>query len=280
MRSRLAAKARRRGLRQVVLWVSIIGCASLSAENSDIHVYSWTGAKGAIDELIEHYEQHTGLGIDFRLIEPTRYGSNSEESQIYNNEVAIFLLPPQTENRFLDAGWIDYFPAEKMYEQLNADLYKNAREGMLYQGGIPSLKQFATTTALPLVDVQRYRELELELGLDLAGLPADWHSLYEQMNELENAGYKDIFLPHCFDGVFGPAWGFVAEVLNRGGHIVDPATHSVVMDERAGPAFDTLSDWRLAIESGAAGASSVDMSYPEYVSAFHSGKYAVNPQAT
>lgn len=276
MTSKLTKKGKNRwSIALLIFSISGCFCTSLAAEDQGIKVYGWSGAKGAVDELIEHYEVSTGQSIEFSLIDTKHYMSDVEESQIYGGDIDIYSFPPSEAIRFLNAGWMGYLPSDTVYEQLNADLYENVREGMLHEDRILGLNQFASAMVLPLVDDQRYQEI----GLDSNALPADWGSLYEQVNERARAGHTNIYLPHWFDGVFGLTWGFIAEVLNRGGHIIDPELHSVVMAEREGPAFDTLSDWRQAIETGAADLSALDMSYPEYVSAFRSGKYAISPQA-
>lgn len=245
------------------------------ASNKPIQLYGWNFGQIYVEHMLETYEAETGQAIDFTLIDSEFYTKNIEELLIYDNDIDVFHTPPNVAIRFIDAGWVELQSTHSISAELAENLYDNVRSGMEYNGQLLGINHFATVIGLPLVDLEKYNSL----GLGKKDFPENWDGLYDQVDMLAEKGHQAFYLPRWFDGWSGIPWSFIAEVLNRGGHIIDPDTQSVSMEIDRGPAFETLTDWRRLMNSGAVPVHVVDMGYYDYVTAFQSGDFAMSPQS-
>ena len=84
------------------------------------------------------------------------------------------------------------------------------------------------------------KDLVAKWGLTV---PKTWAQFRKFGEALKEKGVATPILPHWFGEYFGISWGFVFEVMNRGGEVADAATHEpkLTLD---GPAGKTLEAWK------------------------------------
>ncbi|MBV9246168.1 MAG: hypothetical protein JO366_15290 [Methylobacteriaceae bacterium] len=95
--------------------------------------------------------------------------------------------------------------------------------------------------------------------------------------KLRDKGIKQPFLPHWFGEYYGISWGFVFEVMNRGGTVADPDTHAPTLTAD-GPAGQTLTAWKKIWKDGFVPEELLSYNEASYIGAFRSGRYVISPQ--
>ncbi len=255
--------------------VAVILLQSLPLRASEpLALYGWAIGKPIIDQLVPEFKRHTDLDVVYHVI-ANPYRDNIEQELIYNKSIDVMGLFSPSTSRVNQAQWaldLSQYPelvavAEGHYEHLRGAVYV---EDKLIGLGVA-----AAIYAVPVIDVERYKAL----GLEPSELPTNWDDLYDQIVTAAGRGHQNFFLPAWFNDKFGLATSFIAEVMNRGGHLVDPVTASVSMAVDHGAAFETLQDWRRVWTSGAIPPEVLDLDYISNIEAFSQGDYAVGVQA-
>lgn len=239
-----------------------------------IELYVWRGAQAALEEVIPHFTTFSGIEIEITGL-GTPYPENIEQELIYNDEVdAVGLFSPSSV-RFSKADWIIDLSDNSAIEAAAQQHYPHLRQALYDDKKLIGLGLASALYALPIIDLESYAEL----GLSREDFPKDWDALYEQVDELAKIGHRDFFFPAWFDHHYGLAGTFIAEVMNRGGTIVDPNTQRASMPVDSGPAFDVLQDWRRAWLSGAIPKHVLELNYFTNMQGFIKGSYAIGVQS-
>jgi len=168
-------------------------------------------------------------------------------------------------------------PAETLsnIDAIKDDLYDNIEEAWTYKGQLMGLSYFVSTRGVMHVNLEKYEEL----GYTDEDFPATWDELYDQLYEMREMGEEQPYLPHWISEWYGISWGFVFEVLNRGGRLADPETHEPVLDTSEGsPGWATLEDWKRIWNDGLVPEEVLTYNESAYIDAYASGRYVFSPQ--
>lgn len=252
-----------------VMAIALLACVSIPVAHTDtLHVHDRIIGKPLFDKFAPAFERETGFKLRFHVLEFPVY-EHAEDSLIYGEPIDMVALYPTLVVRFAEAGWIRSLEQSGDFDLAEEKMYESARVPIQHKGEIYAASQFSAGLAVPLVDMDRLDAL----GMTRADFANSWSELNRQVVDLAEAGHKGLYFPFWFDEGIGLSIAFIAEVLNRGGHVVEPDLHTVAMSPGRGPAFDTLSDWRELVTSGAVDMSVMGMTFREAIASFAVGEH-------
>lgn len=234
-----------------------------------LHIHDRVFGKSVFDKFAPEFERITGYELQFHALE-FPVSEDAEQSLIYGEAIDMVAMYPSIVARLADAGWLEIIDDEPGLAIFEERLYPNAARAIRRNGELYGGSQFTAGLVVPLADLDRLEQL----GLAQEVLPSNWPELNQRMIELAEAGHKAIYFPFWFDEGIGLSVAFIAEVWNRGGAVVDPLSFMATMQPDNGPAFDTLTDWRRLMQSGAVDKRVLDMNYAESLRAFATGDHA------
>lgn len=247
----------------------VLGCQfSNVALAGTLHIYDRAYGRKLFEKFAPSFEKATGYDLEFHVLEFPVY-EDAEESLIYGDSIDMVAMYPTLISRFVEAGWITSLEREHDFDLAVEHMYASAKAPLQHRGEIFAGSQISAGLVVPLVDMS---VLEAR-GMTRADLPSGWSELNHQVIEMAEAGQKGSYFPFWFDEGIGLSVGFIAEVLNRGGYVVDPDLHTVSMAIDSGPAFDTLTEWREMVNSGAVDMRVMDMNFFDAVKSFSSGNH-------
>jgi len=222
---------------------------------------------------VNRYNSTNDGKVDYQTITGD-YPALMEKALIAKDNLDVIYGNPPTLVRFVEAGWVA--PADDLpnADEAKADLYDNVRAIWTYKGKLLGLSYFLATRGV--IAVNRIRQEELGIADDQ--LPKTWDEFYAQLDALTAKGHKDLYLPHWFNEYYGLSWEFYAEVINRGGSIVDPATRAPVVSVD-GPAGKVLAAWKKAWKAGQIPEEVLSYTEANLVDGFASGRYLYSGQA-
>lgn len=240
----------------------VFGLSSASAED-DLRLYDWPFGVDVFKSQEVVLEKAIGRGIEFRLV-PFPIAENTEEAFVYDEKIDVVGMFSSSVPRLREAGWIENLSAHEELSNAVDKMYKNVAKAVRFDDDIYGIGQVFVGLNVPFVDMDVYQSL----GFTREDFPKDWAGLTDQMVLIADKHLKNFYLPYWFDRPSGLPTGFLIEVVNRGGNLINPEGGGVYMQELAGPAFDTLVDWRRLMNAGAVDTSVLTMSYPEFKEAF------------
>ena len=246
------------------------------APTSDETVYfrGWQYKTDIVQDNVDRYNSELGGNVDYATVTGD-YPAIMETNLIAGAELDILYANPSQAARYFDGGWV--MTAENLpnIDEIKADMYPNILEAWTYKGELTGLSYFVSTRGVMHVNLEKYEEL----GFTDDDFPATWEALYDQLYEMRERGLDQPFLPHWINEWYGISWGFVFEVMNRGGEIADPDTHQPVMDTAEGsPAWATLADWKRIWNDGLVPEEVLTYNESAYIDAYASGRYVFSPQ--
>ena len=272
-----------RKIGMLLLAASILPGLALANENlaptSDETVFmrGWAYKPNIVQENVDKYNAELGGNVDYATITGD-YPSIIENRLIAGEPIDFFYSNPFIAYRMNGGGYamtVDEALPD-MIDEIKAEMYPNILEAWSNSDGeLLGLSYFVSDRGVIHVNMKMLRDA----GIPEEDWPTTWDELYDLMHVLKNEhGIETPFLPHWFNEYYGIGWGFTFEVLNRGGQFADPETHQPVLSTTEGAAYETLKDWKEAINSGLVPESVLSMRESDYVEAWTSGKYAMSPQ--
>ncbi|WP_027133778.1 ABC transporter substrate-binding protein [Geminicoccus roseus] len=239
-----------------------------------VFMRGWQFRTDVVQSNVERYNQELGGHVDYATVTGD-YPALMEQNLMANAELDMLYANPSSAARYFDAGWIVPMDELPNYEQIKADMLPNLLDAWSYKGKQLGLSYFASTRGTIVVNLKAYEEA----GMSPADYPKNWDELYDQIYALQEKGVERPFLPHWFNEWFGISWGFVLEVMNRGGTIADPETHEpTITTDEDGPYYKTLAAWKKLWNSGMVPEEVFTYNEAGYIDAFASGRYIFSPQ--
>lgn len=246
------------------------------APTSDETVYfrGWQYKTDIVQDNVDRYNNELGGNVDYATVTGD-YPAIMETNLIAGAELDILYANPSQAARYYDGGWVMTAESLPNIDEIKADMYPNILEAWTYKGELTGLSYFVSTRGVMHVNLEQY----YELGYTDDDFPATWDELYDQVYEMRDKGLEQPLLPHWINEWYGISWGFVFEVMNRGGEIADPETHQPVMDTAEGsPAWATLEDWKRIWNDGLVPEEVLTYNESAYIDAYASGRYVFSPQ--
>lgn len=239
-----------------------------------VYMRGWQFRTDVVQSNVARYNDTLGGKVDYATVTGD-YPALMEQNLMAGAELDMLYANPSSACRYYDAGWT--LPADELpnYEEIKADMLPNLLDAWSYKGKQMGLSYFASTRGTIVVNLKAYEEA----GYSPENYPKNWDELYDQIFELHEKGVAQPFLPHWFGEWYGISWGFVLEVLNRGGTIADPETHQPnITTEEDGPYYKTLAAWKKLWDSGMVPEEVFTYTEAGYIDAFASGRYIFSPQ--
>lgn len=241
---------------------------------SDETVYfrGWQFRTDVVQSNVDAYNKAFSGKVNYATVTGD-YPAVMEKALIANEQLDVLYANPSSAVRYSGGGWV--LPASELPngQEIMDGMYPNIREAWSVDGKLLGLSYFVTTRGALHVFTKPF----LEAGFTEDQLPTTWDALYETVYALQEKGVATPILPHWFGEYFGISWGFVFEVMNRGGEVADPATHEpkLTLD---GPAGKTLEAWKKLWKSGLVPEEVFSYNEAGYIDAFRSGRYVFSPQ--
>jgi multiple sugar transport system substrate-binding protein len=262
------------------LTLTLLGTAGVQAQDlaptsgETVYFRGWQYKTDIVQDNVDRYNRELGGNVDYATVTGD-YPAIMETNLIAGAELDILYANPSQAARYFDGGWV--LTAENLpnIDEIKADMYPNILEAWTYKGELTGLSYFVSTRGVMHVNLEKY----YELGFTDEDFPATWDELYDQVYEMRDKGLEQPLLPHWLSEWYGISWGFVFEVMNRGGEIADPETHQPVLDTAEGsPAWATLEDWKRIWNDGLVPEEVLTYNESAYIDAFASGRYVFSPQ--
>ncbi|HRY24584.1 MAG: extracellular solute-binding protein [Geminicoccaceae bacterium] len=234
----------------------------------------WQYKTDIVQSNVDRYNSELDGKVDYATVTGD-YPAIMETNLIAGAELDILYANPSQAARYYDGGWV--LPAESLpnIDEIKADMYPNILDAWTYKGELTGLSYFVSTRGVMHVNLKQYGEL----GYTDADFPATWDELYDQLYEIRDKGVEQPYLPHWLSEWYGISWGFVFEVMNRGGDFADPETHQPTLDtSEGGPAWATLEDWKRIFNDGLVPEEVLTYNESAYIDAYASGRYVFSPQ--
>lgn len=246
------------------------------APTTDETVYfrGWQYKTDIVQDNVRRYNEELGGNVDYATVTGD-YPAIMEKNLIAGAELDVLYGNPSQAARYFDGGWIR--PAEELpiIGEIKENMYPNILEAWTYKGQLMGLSYFVSTRGVMHVNLKKYGEL----GYTDEDFPKTWDELYDQLYEIREKGEGQPFLPHWINEWYGISWGFVFEVMNRGGRLADPETHEPTLDASEGsPAYATLEDWKRIWNDGLVPEEVLTYNESAYIDAYASGRYVFSPQ--
>ena len=243
-----------------------------AASGETVYFRGWQFRTDVVQSNVDAYNERLGGNVDYATVTGD-YPSIMETTLIANGDLDVLYANPSSAVRYMGGGWV--MPASDLPngQEIADSMYDNIREAWSVDGQLLGLSYFVSVRGTLLVNLQ---------GMDEAGfgdepLPQTWDELYETIYALHEAGVDTPYLPHWFAEWFGISWGFVFEVMNRGGQLADADTHAPAMTVD-GPAGQTLQAWKRLWNSGLVPEEVLSYNEAAYIDAYRSGRYIFSPQ--
>jgi len=262
------------------LTLALLAAATAQAQDlaptSDETVYfrGWQYKTDIVQDNVDRYNNELGGNVDYATVTGD-YPAIMETNLIAGAELDILYANPSQAARYYDGGWVMTAESLPNIDAIKADMYPNILEAWTYKGELTGLSYFVSTRGVMHVNLEKY----YELGYTDDDFPATWDELYDQVYEMRDKGLDQPLLPHWINEWYGISWGFIFEVMNRGGEIADPETHQPVMDTAEGsPAWATLEDWKRVWNDNLVPEEVLTYNESAYIDAYASGRYVFSPQ--
>jgi ABC-type glycerol-3-phosphate transport system substrate-binding protein len=232
----------------------------------------WQFRTDVVQGNVDLYNSTFKGNVDYATVTGD-YPAVMEKSLIANEKLDVLYANPSSAVRYNGGGWV--LPASELPngQEIADSMYPNIREAWSVDGKLLGLSYFITTRGCVHVFTKPY----LAAGFTEEQLPKNWDALYDTVYALKEKGVANPILPHWFGEYFGISWGFVFEVMNRGGEVADAVTHEprLTLD---GPAGKTLEAWKKLWKSGLVPEEVFSYNEAGYIDAFRSGRYVFSPQ--
>ncbi|MGE3831945.1 MAG: ABC transporter substrate-binding protein [Parvibaculaceae bacterium] len=237
-----------------------------------VYFRGWQFRTDVVQNNVDNYNKTFDGKVDYATVTGA-YPAVMEKALIANEQLDVLYANPSSAVRYNGGGWV--LPASELPngQEIADGMYPNIREAWSVDGKLLGLSYFVTTRGAIHVFTKPY----LAAGFTEDQLPTTWDALYDTVYALHEKGVATPFLPHWFGEYFGISWGFVLEVMNRGGEVADPVTHkpTLTLD---GPAGKTLAAWKKLWKSGLVPEEVFSYNEAGYIDAFRSGRYVFSPQ--
>lgn len=245
----------------------------LPTTSETVYFRGWQYRTDVVQENIQRYNEALNGNVDYATVTGD-YPTLMETMLIAGESLDIIYANPSSAVRYYEGGWL--LPASELpnAEEIEADMFPNIREAWTHKGNLLGLSYFVTTRGVIHVNTEKYAAA----GKSEADYPESWDQLVDQVLALSEAGVETPFLPHWFNEFHGISWGFLFEVMNRGGQVADPETHRPTLATTEGAGFETLSDWKRLWNAKIVPEEVLTMNEAAYLKAFSSGRYVFSPQ--
>ena len=243
-----------------------------AASGEPIYFRGWQFRTDVVQGNVELYNKDLAGKVDYATVTGD-YPSIMEKSLIAKAELDVLYANPSSAVRYYEGGWL--MPASDLPngKEIVDGMYPNIREAWSYKGKLLGLSYFVSTRGIMVVNLEKYNAA----GFTDADMPKTWPEFYDMLYKLRDKGEKQPFLPHWFGEWYGISWGFVFEVMNRGGLVADPETHAPLLTVD-GPAGQTLTAWKKIWKDGFVPEEVFSYNEAAYIDAFRSGRYVFSPQ--
>ena len=255
------------------VWTARADAPDLKAQSGQtVYFRGWQFRTDIVQNNVETYNKTMGGKIDYATVTGD-YPSIMEKSLIAKADLDVLYGNPSSAVRYYEGGWI--IPATELAngQEIADAMYPNIREAWSHKGKLLGLSYFVSTRGVMCVNLDKYQAA----GMTEAEFPKTWPEFYDTLYKLRDKGQKQPFLPHWFGEYFGISWGFVLEVLNRGGKVADDETHQPMLTED-GPGGQTLEAWKKIWKDGFVPEEVFTYNEAAYIDAFRSGRYVFSPQ--
>ena len=239
-----------------------------------VFMRGWQFRTDVVQSNVDRYNKTMDGKVDYATVTGD-YPALMEQNLMAGAELDMLYANPSSACRYFDAGWT--IPSDELptYEAIKADMLPNLLDAWSYKGKQMGLSYFASTRGTIVVNLKAYQDA----GFSPADYPKNWDELYDQIYALKEKGVAQPFLPHWFGEWYGISWGFVLEVLNRGGTLADAETHKpTISTEETSPEYKTLAAWKKLWKSGMIPEEVFTYTEAAYIDAFASGRYVFSPQ--
>ena len=255
------------------IWTARADAADLKAQSGQtVYFRGWQFRTDIVQNNVETYNTTMGGKIDYATVTGD-YPSIMEKSLIAKADLDVLYGNPSSAVRYYEGGWV--LPATELPngQEIADAMYPNIREAWSHKGKLLGLSYFVSTRGVMCVNLEKYQAA----GLTEEEFPKTWPEFYDILYKLRDKGQKQPFLPHWFGEYFGISWGFVLEVLNRGGKVADDETHQPMLTAD-GPGGQTLEAWKKIWKDGFVPEEVFTYNEAAYIDAFRSGRYVFSPQ--
>lgn len=239
-----------------------------------VYFRGWQYKTDVVQSFVTRYNKTMNGHVDYATITGD-YPSIMEQKLIAGAELDVLYGNPSQAARYFDGGWIT--PANELpdYDAIKAEFLPNLWDAWTYKGKLLGLSYFATTRGAIHVNLKAYQAA----GMSDKDFPKNWDELYDQIFALHAKGVKTPVLPHWFSEWFGISWGFIFEVLDRGGRIADDKNHKPLLTtDKNGPAYKTLAAWKKLWNSKMVPAEVLTYNEGAFINGYGSGRYVFSPQ--
>jgi ABC-type glycerol-3-phosphate transport system substrate-binding protein len=245
-----------------------------AASGETVYFRGWQYKTDVVQSNVDRYNQQMSGKVDYATVTGD-YPSIMEQNLIAGADLDVLYANPATAVRYFEGKWV--LPAEELpnIADIKADMYPNILEAWSYKGKLLGLSYFVSTRGAMHVNLQKYNEL----GFADKDFPKNWDELYDQLYKLKEKGVAQPFLPHWINEWYGISWGFVFEVMNRGGQLADAETHKPTLTtDESGPAHKTLAAWKRIWNDKLVPEEVLTYNESSYIDAYASGRYVFSPQ--
>lgn len=239
-----------------------------------VYFRGWQYKTDIVKSNVDRYNKAMNGHVDYATVTGD-YPAIMEQNLMSGGQLDMLYGNPSQAARYFDGGWIA--PAEELaaFDAIKADFLPNLLDAWTYKGKLLGLSYFATTRGTIHVNLKAYQGA----GMSDKDFPKNWDELYDQVFALHGKGIATPFLPHWFSEWYGISWGFVFEVLNRGGRVADPKTHKPMLTtDKNGPAYRTLAAWKKLWNAKMVPAEVLTYNEAAFIGAYGSGRYVFSPQ--
>ncbi|MHA1549251.1 MAG: ABC transporter substrate-binding protein [Alphaproteobacteria bacterium] len=249
--------------------------AELAPTSSEtVYFRGWQYKTDIVQDNVDRYNTNLEGHVDYGTVTGD-YPALMEQNLMAGAELDVLYANPSQAGRYFDGGWI--LPADQLanIEAIKADMFPNILDAWSYKGRLLGLSYFVSTRGVMHVNLKKYGEL----GMADADFPKDWDALYDQLYALKDKGVDQPFLPHWINEWYGISWGFIFEVMNRGGEVAETDSHAPLLTTDAGgAAYKTLEDWKRIWNDGLVPEEVLTYNESAYIDAYASGRYVFSPQ--
>ncbi len=246
---------------------------SLAATSGEpVYFRGWNFRTDVVQGNVDRYNANLAGHVDYATVTGD-YPSIMEKSLISKANLDVLYANPSSAVRYFGGNWI--MPVDELAnaDEIKAGMFENILDAWSYKGKLLGLSYFVSTRGVMCVNTEKFAAA----GFSEADYPKNWPEFYEMLYKLRDKGEKQPYLAHWFSEWFGISWGYVLEMMNRGGVMADPETHAPMMTVD-GPAGQTLEDWKKIWKDGFIPEEVFAYNEAAYIDAYRSGRYIFSPQ--
>jgi multiple sugar transport system substrate-binding protein len=242
-----------------------------SGSGKPIIFRGWNYHPEVVVDNVRIFNEQYGENVDYQTISGD-YIPLIDKIHINKEALNLGYSVNSSLHKWYKSGWVWDLEGHWNIDTFKKELYPNWREmATTRDGKLIGLPYFQSVRGTICTN----EDMLAKAGITEKEWPKTWTELYDQCYQIKKMGITDVpLLPQWYGTFLIRAWGYQAEIENRGGKLFDDLGHPVFDDM----SYQVLDNARKLVSDGIVPKEMFTFQETDFVDAFSSGRYAYSAQ--